>query len=88
MSCRPGAIIQQSCKLLEGRKFWSVELLSPLGSVRLVCVVDVMADKELRYGLKEQSFSAVAHWAYADGTLERSWDEIVGTSLRLSRFRR
>ena len=59
----------------------------PLGSVRPVCLVDVMADKEPvwrriteRYRLEERPLSAVAYWAYADGTLERTWDEILSTT--------
>ncbi len=59
----------------------------PLGSVRSVRLADVMADKEPvwqhiteRYGLEERPLSAVAHWAYADGTLERTWDEILSTT--------
>ncbi|MGI9418611.1 MAG: hypothetical protein ACR2RA_12310 [Geminicoccaceae bacterium] len=58
-----------------------------LGAVRPVCLVDVMADKEPvwqriteRYGLEERPLSAVAHWAYADGSLERSWDEFLSTT--------
>jgi nucleoside-diphosphate-sugar epimerase len=53
-----------------------------LGSVRPVTLADVMADKEAvwtsimkRHGLEPRPLSAVAHWAYADMTLMRWWDE-------------
>lgn len=59
----------------------------PVGSVRPVCLVDVMADKEPvwrriteRYGLARRPLSAVASWAFADGTLERTWDEILSAT--------
>ncbi|MGI9520009.1 MAG: hypothetical protein ACR2PG_00035, partial [Hyphomicrobiaceae bacterium] len=59
----------------------------PVGTVRSVSLVDVMSDKEPvwqrvteRYGLERRQLSAVAHWAFADGTLERTWDEIQSTT--------
>ncbi|MDH3664782.1 MAG: SDR family oxidoreductase [Alphaproteobacteria bacterium] len=59
----------------------------PMGSVRPLDLVEVMADKQpvwegmvKRYRLEKRPLGAVAHWAYADGTLERSWDEIMSTT--------
>ncbi|MGI9435628.1 MAG: SDR family oxidoreductase [Geminicoccaceae bacterium] len=58
----------------------------PCGCVRPMRLVDVMADKQpvwqqitKHHGLKSQPLAAVANWAYVDGTLERTWDEIQST---------
>lgn len=66
----------------------------PGGTVRPVRLADVMADKEPvwrriveRQGLEDRPLSTIANWAYADTTLERSWDEIMSTiKARMSGF--
>ena len=56
----------------------------PLGTVRPLKLADAMADKEEawqsiveRHGLVNQPLSLVATWEYVDGTLARTWDEIM-----------
>ncbi len=76
--------------LIRWCRFWpklAEAFQMPLGSVRPVCLADVMADKEPVwqritecYGLEKRPLSVVAQWAYADGTLERTWDEIMSTT--------
>jgi hypothetical protein len=55
-----------------------------MGTVRPLKLADVMADKEEvwqsiveRHGLVNQPLAAVAAWDYVDGTLARTWDEIM-----------
>ena len=59
----------------------------PCGSVRPLRLVEVMQGREAvwdrvceRFGLARQPLSAVANWGYLDATLERTWDEILGTT--------
>ena len=59
----------------------------PCGSVRPLRLADVMQGREAvwdrvceRFGLARQPLSAVANWGYLDATLERTWDEILGTT--------
>ena len=59
----------------------------PCGSVRPLRLAEVMPGKEAvwsrvckRYGLASRSLSEVASWGYLDATLERTWDEILGTN--------
>ena len=66
----------------------------PCGTVRPLRLADVMADKEPVWrritesqGLEDRPLSTIANWAYADATLERSWDEIMSTiKARMSGF--
>ena len=58
----------------------------PCGPVRPMNLTDVMADKEpvwqrivQRHGLENRPLASLAHWAFADATLERTWDEIMST---------
>ena len=58
----------------------------PCGCVRPMNLTDVMADKEPvwqriveRHGLVTQPLASLAHWPFADATLERTWDEILST---------
>ena len=57
------------------------------GSVRPLRLVETMQGREAvwgriceRYGLVRRPLSAVANWGYLDATLERTWDEILGTN--------
>ena len=57
------------------------------GSVRPLRLADVMQGKEAvwdrvceKHGLAPRPLSAVANWGYLDATLERTWDEILGTN--------
>ena len=59
----------------------------PCGGVRPLRLAEVMPGKEAvwsrvckRYGLASRSLSEVANWGYLDATLERTWDEILGTN--------
>ena len=59
----------------------------PCGSVRPLRLAEVMQGREAvwervceRYGLVTRPLSAVANWGYLDATLERTWDEILGTT--------
>ncbi len=75
--------------LIRWSRFWpklAAAFDMPMGSVRPVRLAEVMADKEPvwqriaeRYGLANRPLAAVAAWDYADGTLERTWDEIQST---------
>ena len=57
------------------------------GSVRPLRLAEVMPGKAAawhrvceRHGLAPRPLSAVANWGYLDATLERTWDEILGTN--------
>lgn len=57
------------------------------GSVRPLRLAEVMRGREAvwdrvceRHGLAPRPLSAVASWGYLDATLERTWDEILGTT--------
>lgn len=73
--------------LVRWSRFWpklAAAFDMPVGIVRPVRLADVMADKEevwsnivKRHSLVNQPLSRVATWAYGDGTLERTWDEIM-----------
>ena len=59
----------------------------PCGSVRPLRLASLMPGREAvwarvreRYGLGRRPLSAVANWGYLDATLERTWDEILGTT--------
>ncbi len=75
--------------LIRWSRFWpklAAAFDMPMGSVRPLRLADVMADKEPvwqavveRYGLIKRPLTAVAAWDFADGTLERTWDEIQST---------
>ena len=59
----------------------------PCGSVRPLRLAETMQGREAvwgriceRYGLVRRPLSAVANWGYLDATLERTWDEILGTT--------
>ncbi len=75
--------------LIRWCRFWpklAAAFEIPCGDVRPVCLADVMADKEPvwqriieRHNLERRALSTLVNWAFADSTLERSWDEIMST---------
>ena len=59
----------------------------PCGSVRPLRLAEAMQGKEAlwdrvreRYRLAPRPLPEVANWGYLDATLERTWDEILGTT--------
>jgi len=73
--------------LIRWSRFWpklAAAFDMPMGTVRPLKLADVMADKEEVWqsiikhrALVNQPLAAVAAWDYVDGTLARTWDEIM-----------